>query len=116
MKPISKRGGAAVYSGDTHSAMLTDNGEIFIWGQSQGGRLGLDAPPEILHQPQILDTMMGVEVESIAMGAGHTVVLTTRYPADDTIGMTIATSVMDDGKQKPGTFSAQIFSECCCVQ
>lgn len=114
VKPISKRGGASLYSGDTHAAMITDNGEVFIWGQSQGGRLGLqDVEDEAVHQPQLLDTMAGIEVSSVALGAGHTTALSTQYPADDTIGMQIATSTMiavtDDDE-------ADIFmSECCIV-
>ena len=51
----------------------------------------------------------------MAMGAGHTVCLSSMYPADDTIGMLLATSTMDDGQSKPGEGVNIVFSECCTI-
>jgi len=111
-KPISKRGGSSVYAGDSHSAMITDNGEVFIWGQSQGGRLGLEDVDDAVHQPQLLDTMAGIEVSAVALGAGHTIALSTQYPADDTIGIQIATSTMTCPQEEGEGFN---MSECCTI-
>lgn len=112
-KTVSKRGGNAVFCGDTHCAMVTDNGEVFCWGQSEGGRLGLKDPEEAVHTPVCMDTLSGVEISSAALGAGHTLCLSSMYPADDTIGMTVATSVMTDGSVAPGSNLA--FGSSCCT-
>lgn len=114
-KSVSKRGGNSVFCGDNHSAMLTDNGEVYTWGLSEGGRLGLNDPPEKVHTPVCMDTLNGVEISSVALGAGHTIALSTMYPADDTIGMTIATSIMTDGSIAPGSNMSFNMSACCTV-
>lgn len=112
-KGLSKRAAHSVFCGNCHGAMVTSNGEIFIWGKSEGGRLGLVDPPDIVHDPVCLETMHGVEVASVALGAGHTLALTDIYPADDTSGRIIATSIMTDGKVRGEGHS--MVSACCVI-
>lgn len=47
-----------VYSGWTHSAALTNNGEVFTWGRNTYGQLG--APREVPYVPEKIPTLQNV--------------------------------------------------------
>ena len=63
---------------------VTENGEVYIWGQDEGGRLGHENEDEEENPVQwevktMLPCDVGVEAGQMAMGSAHTMILTTRY-------------------------------------
>jgi len=73
-----------VSCGASHTAAVTETGEVFIWGKGRAGRLGhgdtRDRP-----LPCELD-MDGKRVRSVACGSTHTACLVTRaWVSDDLI-------------------------------
>ncbi|CAG9464802.1 unnamed protein product [Pedinophyceae sp. YPF-701] len=63
-----------VSCGDQHSAVVTDDGQLFVWGCGAGGRLGLgdesDQPT-----PVRVRSIAGTHVTQVACGARHTLLL-----------------------------------------
>ncbi|XP_071539192.1 X-linked retinitis pigmentosa GTPase regulator-like isoform X2 [Panulirus ornatus] len=62
----------AVVAGSTHSAVLTETGEIYIWGNNSEGQLGLDVGEQLT--PALLT--IPDPVVNIACGYYHTVAVT----------------------------------------
>lgn len=99
VRGASKKGIHQICCGDTHVGGVTENGEVYLWGQDEGGRLGHespdpDDPAAIKWVPQASKEMAGVEVGFLDMGSSHTMAISTRYPSDDTVGAKVASSVM----------------------
>ena len=71
--PESDRPLPAIAAGKTHSLALTESGEVYAWGDNDGGQLGLGDREERL-------TPMKVEglpkVKAIAAVGGHSLALT----------------------------------------
>lgn len=64
-------------------AALTENGEMYIWGQDEGGRLGHesheDKPVKWKVNTMVEPVGPGNDVGFCAMGSSHTILLTARY-------------------------------------
>jgi len=117
IKSISKKGVQQICCGDTHLGGVTENGEVFIWGQDEGGRLGRESSPDVpvCWEPWTMECreLNGTDVGFMAMGSSHTMILTNRYPADDTSNLNNASSLMLDGSEPEPIVAVSIFSACC---
>ncbi|KAL8008320.1 putative vacuolar protein sorting-associated protein [Plasmopara halstedii] len=58
-----------------HSAVITDSGELFMFGMNDCGQLGLD---HTQHQstPQLVTSLVGTEILMVACGLYHTIICT----------------------------------------
>jgi alpha-tubulin suppressor-like RCC1 family protein len=64
-------------AGNAHSALLTDSGELFLWGSNRNGQLGSDinlSASETIHKIAVLPKFHQ-SVEKVALGHSHTAVL-----------------------------------------
>ncbi|OVA14280.1 FYVE zinc finger [Macleaya cordata] len=61
--------------GGKHAALVTRQGEVFCWGHEKGGRLGHRINMDV-SCPKIVESLNGVDVESVACGEYHTCALT----------------------------------------
>lgn len=66
--PISVSGGRA------HSAVLTSEREVWVWGCGKNGRLGLGSSCDET-EPILLDSLQGCEVLQFVSGFDHNLVL-----------------------------------------
>jgi alpha-tubulin suppressor-like RCC1 family protein len=63
-------------AGDAHSALLTESGELFLWGSNQYGQLGSDYNIDTsMSIPIAIIPKFHQPVEKIALGHSHTAVL-----------------------------------------
>lgn len=63
--------------GNTHTGAVSEDGRLFMWGCSDGGRLGLGyGLPRQVQEPQLARTLhaAGVRVAQVSCGCTHTVV------------------------------------------
>ncbi|MBN3299503.1 RPGR regulator, partial [Amia calva] len=67
---------AAMSCGYYHSALVTVDGELFMFGESDNGKLGL--PPKQMTNTRVPQPVRGIpgRVTQVACGGGHTVALT----------------------------------------
>lgn len=61
-----------VYSGWTHSAALTNNGDIYIWGRNSYGQLGTNR--EVTFNPEKLNNLK--DVQQLSLGSEHNLAVT----------------------------------------
>ncbi|KAK8522913.1 hypothetical protein V6N13_115860 [Hibiscus sabdariffa] len=61
--------------GSRHAVIVTKQGEIFSWGEESGGRLGHGVEADFPH-PKLIDTLSGMNFESVACGENHTCAVT----------------------------------------
>ncbi|KAF5739251.1 hypothetical protein HS088_TW12G00453 [Tripterygium wilfordii] len=61
--------------GARHAVLVTRQGEIFSWGEESGGRLGHGMEADVSH-PKLIDSLSGMNIESIACGEYHTCAVT----------------------------------------
>ncbi|XVE91468.1 hypothetical protein REPUB_Repub01dG0012300 [Reevesia pubescens] len=61
--------------GGKHAVLVTKQGEIFSWGEESGGRLGHGVEADVPH-PKLIDTLSGMNFESVACGEFHTCAVT----------------------------------------
>ena len=63
---------------DTTTTMMAagDENMLFAWGRGEDGQLGLGDTND-QDEPTYVDCLRGIQVQGIACGSGHTVVLTT---------------------------------------
>ncbi|XP_022776892.1 PH, RCC1 and FYVE domains-containing protein 1-like [Durio zibethinus] len=61
--------------GEKHVVLVTKKGEIFSWGEESGGRLGHGVEADVPH-PKLIDTLSGMNFESVACGEYHTCAVT----------------------------------------
>ncbi|XP_022725931.1 PH, RCC1 and FYVE domains-containing protein 1-like [Durio zibethinus] len=61
--------------GGRHAVLVTKQGEIFSWGEESGGRLGHGVEADVPH-PKFIDTLSGMNFESVACGEYHTCAVT----------------------------------------
>ena len=54
LQPANAKPGLNLYSaGDAHSAALTSNGFLFMWGSNEKGQLGLPAAADVAAQASV---------------------------------------------------------------
>ncbi|GMJ04711.1 hypothetical protein like AT1G69710 [Hibiscus trionum] len=61
--------------GSSHAVIVTKQGAIFSWGEESGGRLGHGVDVDV-PQPKLVDSLSGMNFESIACGEYHTCAVT----------------------------------------
>ncbi|CAA2980685.1 Probable E3 ubiquitin-protein ligase HERC2 [Olea europaea subsp. europaea] len=62
--------------GRKHAALVTKQGEVFCWGEGRRGRLGHKVDIDITC-PKVVDSLVGVHVNSVACGEYQTCALTS---------------------------------------
>ncbi|KAJ3680411.1 hypothetical protein LUZ60_016689 [Juncus effusus] len=65
-----------IICGESHAALVTKQGEVFSWGEEKSGRLGHKTNINISH-PKTIETLSNSRINTLALGAKHTCVLTT---------------------------------------
>ena len=69
--------------GGLHTTVVTQNGELYTWGSSEGGQLGHtsteDLSQELVKYPTRVEYLAekGLSVSQVSCGEAHTVVLTS---------------------------------------
>lgn len=63
-----------VACGSRHAALVTNQGEVYSWGEESGGRLGHGVDADISH-PKVIDALSGINIEFVACGEYHTCAL-----------------------------------------
>jgi RCC1 and BTB domain-containing protein len=58
-----------------HTAVVTDSGELYTWGEGKFGRLG-HASERNCHTPQLVESMHGKKPRQVSCGGFHTAVVT----------------------------------------
>ncbi|KAL8457412.1 hypothetical protein ACS0TY_035317 [Phlomoides rotata] len=61
--------------GNTHSVLVTRQGQVFSWGDGSGGKLGHGLEADISN-PKLIDALGGLDVVSIGCGEYHTCAVT----------------------------------------
>ncbi|PIA64005.1 hypothetical protein AQUCO_00201359v1 [Aquilegia coerulea] len=61
--------------GGKHAALVTRQGEVFCWGEENGGRLGHKINLDLSH-PKLVESLNAVHVESVSCGEYHTCAVT----------------------------------------
>ncbi|CAN6239576.1 unnamed protein product [Urochloa humidicola] len=61
----------SIACGEKHTAIVTKQGQVFSWGEENGGRLGHKTSDSVSH-PKIIDSISSIPVKAIAFGAKHT--------------------------------------------
>ena len=64
---IAKARPDKIFCGESHSAMVTSDGELFMWGDNTAGRLGIKGGMSIA-RPRIVEDVMGKYI--VAVGCG----------------------------------------------
>lgn len=121
VEKVSSRGVTGFACGDSHCMVRTGLGQLYAWGLSANGRLGLEEMndgseiPDICDDPQIVKYFEeeDIEVGEIAGGGAHTIVTTAQFPADDVAGKPRFSSTME----VPGGGHAErsLLSACCMI-
>ena len=69
-----------VSCGPTSTAVISDAGELFVWGNNAGGMLGLNTSESTVPVPQHLEGLHNVV--SAALGAMHGLAVIRANPVD----------------------------------
>ncbi|CAN6478435.1 unnamed protein product [Victoria cruziana] len=66
-----------ISAGYRHSAAITVDGALYMWGDNSSGQLGLGKKAEkIVTSPCIVDSLSGFHIEMVALGSEHSVAIT----------------------------------------
>ncbi|MCL7027791.1 hypothetical protein MKW94_030961 [Papaver nudicaule] len=66
-----------ISAGYYHSAAVTVNGELYMWGKNSSGQLGLGkSADKIVYSPTRVDWLKGTRIKKIALGSEHSVAIT----------------------------------------
>ncbi|CAL9101685.1 unnamed protein product [Musa textilis] len=66
-----------ISAGYHHSAAVTADGELFIWGNNSSGQLGLGkSTKSIVYLPTRVDFLVGINIKMVALGSEHTIAIT----------------------------------------
>ncbi|XP_047668106.1 probable E3 ubiquitin-protein ligase HERC3 isoform X2 [Tachysurus fulvidraco] len=72
---LSSRHVVQVACGNYHSIALTEDGQLFTWGQNSRGQLGLGNKSPSFHPPQLLESLCGIPLTQISAGGYHSFAL-----------------------------------------
>ncbi|CAD6242954.1 unnamed protein product [Miscanthus lutarioriparius] len=61
----------SIARGEKHAAIVTKQGQVFSWGEENGGRLGHKTSDSV-SDPKIIDSLASTPVKTIAFGAKYT--------------------------------------------
>ena len=75
-----------VSCGNSHSAAVTVNGDLYMWGCGDSFRLGLGKETDTRHTPTLVKTLQvaGVKISEVSCGCTHTAAITTIRSSDGT--------------------------------
>ncbi|XP_072957683.1 PH, RCC1 and FYVE domains-containing protein 1 isoform X1 [Typha angustifolia] len=62
--------------GEKHAALVTKQGEVFCWGEENGGRLGHKVNLDVSY-PKVIESLTSICVQTISFGAQHTCAVTS---------------------------------------
>ncbi|KAM6945675.1 retinitis pigmentosa GTPase regulator b [Aplochiton taeniatus] len=63
--------------GDEHTALITENGKLFMFGSNNWGQLGLGSKATV-NKPTCVKALKSEKVQLVACGRNHTIVYTSR--------------------------------------
>ncbi|XP_056619314.1 probable E3 ubiquitin-protein ligase HERC3 [Triplophysa dalaica] len=75
LKDLSNRHVIQISCGDQHSMALTQEGQVFVWGENSHGQLGLGEGRSGSQTPQHVQCLDGVPLAQISAGGDHSFVL-----------------------------------------
>jgi len=64
-----------IYCGETHSALVTSEGEVFAWGDNSALKLGIPVQND-MYAPTLVDAVIGKAVEAVGLGGFFSVIIT----------------------------------------
>ena len=64
-----------IFCGETHSALITTHGELYMWGSNSGQKLGFQTTNDI-YTPTLLDSVLGLSISGVGLGGFMTVIIT----------------------------------------
>jgi alpha-tubulin suppressor-like RCC1 family protein/Ca2+-binding EF-hand superfamily protein len=70
-----------VSCGNAHTGAVTVDGELYMWGNADGGRLGLGARLEMQPSPVLVESLLEEKVLMVACGNNHTLCVTATIDA-----------------------------------
>ncbi|XP_020692388.1 PH, RCC1 and FYVE domains-containing protein 1 isoform X1 [Dendrobium catenatum] len=65
----------SISCGEKHVGFVTKEGEVFCWGEGNGGKLGHKVNLDVTH-PKIVESLSGIFVQTIACGSKQTCAVT----------------------------------------
>eukprot|EP00890_Picochlorum_soloecismus_P003284 jgi/Picsp_1/3957/NSC_01469-R1_ran gtpase binding len=65
-----------IAAGGWHSVAITEDGELYVWGRGEYGRLGLGDDTASKLRPTLLTDLVGLRVIEVSCGGTHTVAVT----------------------------------------
>ncbi|KAA0721992.1 putative E3 ubiquitin-protein ligase HERC3 [Triplophysa tibetana] len=75
LKDLANRHVIQITCGDQHSMALTQEGQMFVWGENSHGQLGLGEGRSRSQTPQRVQCLDGVPLAQISAGGDHSFVL-----------------------------------------
>ncbi|XP_050971383.1 E3 ISG15--protein ligase HERC5-like [Labeo rohita] len=75
LKGLDYRQVIQITCGDHHSMALTNNGQLFVWGENSHGQMGLKKDHPGSPSPQHVESLSGIPVAQISAGGDHSFVL-----------------------------------------
>ncbi len=72
---------STIACGMSHTAAVTDEGDVYSWGRNVQGQCGIGVSSEAVEVPQIVPVLIGRSVRFVSCGAGHTIVTTANSGA-----------------------------------
>ncbi|XP_030644119.1 probable E3 ubiquitin-protein ligase HERC3 [Chanos chanos] len=75
LSDLSDRKVTQVACGDQHSMALTNDGQLFTWGQNSSGQLGLGKDEPSTQSPKLLSSLSGIPLVQISAGGDHSFAL-----------------------------------------
>jgi alpha-tubulin suppressor-like RCC1 family protein len=64
-----------VACGGLFTAVVTESGQVYMWGDGRRGELGHMQDPSLKQTPRLVDALQNVFVTKVACGSGHTVAI-----------------------------------------
>jgi len=65
-----------IFAGERHSVILTEPGDVWVWGRGRHGQLMSCTAVEDCLEPKLVEVLQDVTIESISCGRRHTAILT----------------------------------------
>lgn len=65
-----------VTCGGLHTAVVTEGGDVYTWGDGRKGQLGHTHDPSLKQTPRLVDALENVFIVQVACGGNHTVAIT----------------------------------------
>ena len=90
---------ASVKCGYAHSAAISTNGSVYVWGWNEQGQLGLG--DEISrYQPCHLDIVNCVRNVQLSLGRAHTSIIVERVPGESVDALNESSGIKSNGSRK----------------